>query len=92
MKMIREKIAKVLTYVYAVGIAVSLFAGAFSVLGFLAALAIGGDVAAQICNFISKSFYPVIVYMSSISILVGLLKMYVTGEKSLVPPKKKFKQ
>lgn len=89
MKNFRERFAKILTYVYAVGIAVSLFAGALSALGFLAALVIGGDIAAEICNFISKSFYPVIVYMSSISILVGLLKMYVAGEKSLVPPKKK---
>ncbi|MBQ9163112.1 MAG: hypothetical protein IJX74_07570 [Clostridia bacterium] len=89
MKQFREKAAKVLSYVYGIGIAVALFAGALSVLGYVVAMIAGGDTAAQICKFIYKDFYPVIVYLSSITILLGLLKMYVAGEKSLVPPKKK---
>ena len=89
MKQIREISAKILSYVYGIGIAVSLFAGALSVIGYVAALIIGGETAAEICKFIYKDFYPVIIYMASISILVGLVKMYVAGEKSLVPPKKK---
>jgi hypothetical protein len=89
MKKFRETTAKILSYVYGIGIAVSLFAGALSVIGYVAALIIGGDTAGEICKFIYKDFYPVIIYMSSISILIGLVKMYVAGEKSLVPPKKK---
>lgn len=89
MKKFRENTAKVLSYVYAIGIAVALFAGALSVFGYIAALIIGGETAAEICVFIYKKFYPVIIYISSISILLGLVKMYIAGEKSLVPPKKK---
>jgi hypothetical protein len=89
MKKIRERTAKILTYIYAMGISVTLFAGAISVFGYIAAIIVGGEIASQICNFIYNDFYPIIVYSSSISILVGLLKMYVSGEKSLVPPKKK---
>lgn len=89
MKSFREKLAKVLSYVYAIGIAVSLFAGALSVIGFAAAMIAGGDTAAKICKFIYKDFYPIIVYIASVSILTGLVKMYVAGEKSLVPPKRK---
>jgi hypothetical protein len=92
MKKFREKLAKILTYVYAVGIAVSLFVGAITAIGYVAALIIGGDTAAAICNFIYKDVYPIIIYISSISILIGLVKMYVAGEKSLVPPKKAKKQ
>ena len=92
MKKFRESTAKVLTYVYASGIAVALFAGALSVFAYIAALIIGGDEAAKICSFVYKDFYPVIIYMSSISILIGLVKMYVAGEKSLVPPKRKKQQ
>ena len=91
MKKIREKTAKVLSYVYAIGIAVALFAGALSVFGYLAALIIGGETAVEICDFIYKDYYPVIIYISSISILLGLVKMYLSGEKSLVPPKKSKK-
>ena len=89
MKKFRETTAKILSYVYGIGIAVSLFAGALSVLGYVAALIIGGETAAEICTFIYKEFYPIIIYLASISILTGLVKMYVAGEKSLVPPKKK---
>ena len=89
MKNIRENIAKVLSYVYGIGIAVALFVGAFSFFGYVAAIIIGGDTAAKICQFIYKELYPEIIYLSSVSVLIGLVKMYVAGEKSLVPPKKK---
>lgn len=89
MKNFREKTAKILSYIYAIGITVALFAGALSFLGYIAAMIIGGDTATDICTFIYKQIYPVIIYLSSCSVLVGLVKMYVAGEKSLVPPKKK---
>ena len=89
MSKFREKLAKVLTYVYATGIALALFLGALSAFGYVAAIIIGGKTAADICNFIYKDFYPHIIYLSSVSILIGLVKMYVAGQKALVPPKKK---
>ncbi len=92
MKSVREKAAKILTYVYASGIAIALFAGAISSIAYLVAMVIGGDTAAEICRFTYKDFYPVIIYISSVSILIGLLKMYISGEKSLVPTKKNKKQ
>ena len=91
MKEFRTKLATVLAYIYAIGIAVALFAGALSFLGYVAAIIIGGPVATQICAFIYKQVYPVLFYLSSGSVLLGLLKMYVAGEKTMVPtsPKKK---
>ncbi len=89
MKNFREKTAKGLSYIYAIGITVALFAGALSFFGYVAAMIIGGDTATDICTFIYKQIYPVIIYLSSCSVLIGLVKMYVAGEKSLVPPKKK---
>lgn len=84
-----ENTAKVLSYIYGVGIAVALFVGAFSFFGYVAAIIIGGDTAAEICHFIYKQLYPIIIYLSSVTVLIGLVKMYVAGEKSLVPPPKK---
>ena len=89
MKNFREKCATVLSYVYAVGISISFFVGGVSVLGFVVAIIAGGQTAVDICDFIYKGVYLVIVYMSSVSVLLGLLKMYVAGEKSMVPPKKR---
>lgn len=91
MKKFRENTAKILSYIYGIGIAVALFVGAFSAIGYIVAIIIGGDTAANICEFIYKKIYPVIIYISSISVLLGLVKMYVAGEKSLVPPKKRAK-
>lgn len=89
MKEFREKTAKILAYVYGAGIAVALFAGALSFLGYVAALIIGGQTATDICVFIYKKVYPVLFYISSCSVLVGLLKMYIAGEKTMVPSQKK---
>lgn len=88
MKKFREKLGKVLAYIYATGIALSLFVGALSLLGYVVALIIGGQTATDICVFIYKTIYPVLFKVSSISVLIGLVKMYVVGEKTMVPNKK----
>ena len=89
MKQFRMKTAKVLSYLYGVGITVALFAGALSFLGYVAAMIVGGETATAICVFIYKKVYPILFYISSVSVLLGLLKMYVVGEKTMVPSKKK---
>lgn len=89
MKDFRAKLAKVLSYIYAVGILVALSAGALSFLGYLAAIIIGGPTATEICVIIYKKVYPILFYISSGSVLLGLIKMYVAGEKTMVPNKKK---
>ena len=89
MKAFREKTAKILAYIYGTGIFVALFTGALSFFGYVAALIIGGQTATDICVFIYKKIYPVLFYISSGSVLLGLLKMYVAGEKTMVPTKKK---
>lgn len=87
----RTKLAKILAYIYGTGIAVALFAGAFSFFGYVVAIIIGGPTATEICAFIYKKIYPILFYLSSGSVLLGLVKMYVAGEKTMVPnnPKKK---
>ncbi len=78
--------------VFGYGVMITLFAGGLTFFGYVAALIIGGDTAAAICNFISKSFNPVIIYASSIVVLLGLLCMYLSGEKSLTPETKHIKE
>lgn len=89
MKQLKAKVAKVLSHIYAIGILTALSAGALSFLGYLMAIVIGGPTATEICVFIYKKIYPILFYLSSGSVLLGLLKMYVAGEKTMVPNKKK---
>lgn len=89
MKNITKKISSVLRTVFGYGIMICLFAGGLTFFGYIAALIIGGDTAAEICKFIYKSFFPVIIKTSNILVILGLLGMYLNGEMSLTISKKK---
>ena len=85
----RKKVADIMGYIYGTGILLAFFAGTLSVVGYIVAFAVGGETATEICVFIYKKFYPILFSFSSVVVLFGLVKMYVAGEKSLVPKKKK---
>ena len=88
MKNLRKKIADILSLIYGIGVMVALFAGGASFLGYLAAFIIGGETATEICVFIYKTIYPILFYFASSVAILGLIKMYVAGEKSMVPGNK----
>ena len=83
MKNMINKTIKVIDSVYGWGIMVSLFLGGLSILGFLAAFIIGGDISVEITTFIYKSFFRVIIYATNVIVILGLIGMYLKGEKSL---------
>ena len=89
MKEMCKKISAVLRVVFGYGIMICLFAGGLTFFGYLAALIIGGDTAALICEIIYKKIVPVMIYASTILVLFGLVTMYLAGEKALTPSKRK---
>ncbi len=89
MKNICKKISNVLRVVFGYGILVALFVGGLTFFGYVAALIIGGDVAAAICAFIYKTIVPPMIKVSTISVLLGLVVMYLNGEVALTASKKK---
>ncbi len=92
MKKIVDKITAILRTVFGYGILIGLFAGGLTFFGFVTALIIGGDTGALICRFIHKEIFPVIVYGTSIMVLLGLLVMYLSGETALTVQAKKKKR
>ena len=88
MKNIARKIAAVLKVVFGYGIMICLFAGGAMFLGYLAALIIGGQTAATICAFIYEQITPIVIKASTILVLLGLVIMYLTGDKALTADKK----
>ena len=88
-KSILNKTAKVLSVIFGIGITVSLFAGGLTFFGYLAALIIGGETATEICTFLYKTVFPVIIMISTSSVLLGLVIMYLKGEVALTSEKKK---
>ena len=78
-----KKVSDKLKLIFGYGIMISLFTGSLTFFGYLIALIIGGDTAALICEIIYKKIFPVITYVSTLTILLGLLTMYLAGEKAL---------
>ena len=68
---------------------ITLLVGGLTFFGYVAALIIGGDIAAQICTFIYKTIIPIMVYASTIMVLFGLVAMYLAGEFALTANIKK---
>lgn len=89
MKHILKKIAEITGLIYGYGIMLSLILGGLTFFGYVIALILGGSSAAAICHFIYKVLYPVLVYGSSLTVLLGLLTMYLKGEKALSSSDKK---
>lgn len=89
MKNFLKKIADKLQLIFGYGILLCLFVGGLTFFGYLAAFIIGGETAVIICEFIYKIIFPIIIKASTIFVLLGLVIMYLTGEKSLDVGKKK---
>lgn len=88
MKNISNKISAVLRTVFGYGIMLCLFGGGLTFFGYLAAIIIGGETAALICEVIYKTILPVIVYAATSLVMLGLLAMYLSGEVALTGRKK----
>ena len=88
MKETMKKLSDALKLVFGCGILFTLFAGGMTFFGYLAALILGGDAAAVICEVIYKKIIPVIVYATSCLVVLGLISMYLAGEKALTPSTK----
>ncbi|MBQ3081239.1 MAG: hypothetical protein IJC49_02165 [Clostridia bacterium] len=89
MKEIAKKISSVLRTIFGYGIMLCLFAGGLTFFGYLAAMIIGGETATDICTFIYKEVIPIIIYASTVFVLIGLAVMYLNGETALTSSKKK---
>ena len=88
MKEFSKKLSAVLKNIFGYGIMICLFAGGMTFLGYVAALIIGGDVAVKICFVIYTQIIPVVVYVTSVLVMLGLLAMYLNGEMALTAKKK----
>ena len=88
MKEFMKKISAFIKEIFGWGIMICLFAGGITFFGYLAALIIGGNTAVMICSYIYDKFIPVVVYLTSILVLLGLAAMYMGGETALSAKKK----
>ena len=85
----KEKIVKILSTIFGYGIMITLFAGGLSFFGYMAALCIGGETATKICTFIYKQYFPIVFIVTALLILLGLIRIYISGEHTFTANMKK---
>lgn len=85
----KKKLVSILDTVFGGGICICLFAGGLTFFGFVAALVIGGETATSICLFLQKKVFYWIIAAGSLLTLLGLVRIYLTGDHSLRLEKKK---
>ncbi len=73
----REKIFKILNKIYGALLLVSFFAGLLPLFAFIAAIAIGGSTGEQISLFFYNEYYPYVIAIAAVSVIVGLVAMYI---------------
>ena len=88
MKEVMKKITEKLKIIFGYGIMLTLFVGGLTFFGYLAALIIGGDTAALICEVIYKQIVPVMIKTTTILVMFGLVTMYLAGEMALTANKR----
>ena len=79
-----KKVSDILKKIYGYGVVVALFLGGATVLGYIAALIIGGETAMAICTFIYKKLFVWLIIGADIDVLLGLVAMYLAKEKSMI--------
>ena len=87
MKNFFKKLSTILRKVFGWGVLVCVLIGGLTFFGYVAALCIGGSVAAEICRFISKGLMPIVIKTSSALILLGVVSMYLNNESPLTTKK-----
>ena len=87
----RKKIYGVLNKIYGIMMTVSFFAGFLPLFPFVFAIIIGGDIGEDISTFLYKQYYPWVIVVGSVSIIIGLIAMYVGKQEGLTVKKNNSK-
>ena len=78
-----KKTASLLLTVFSTGILLCLFAGGLSIIGYIIALIIGGELASDICSFVYTLYLPWVIKFTSFFAGIGLLAMYLSKKHTL---------
>ena len=73
----REKLYNGLNKAYGVVMSVAFFGGIIPLPFFLAALVIGGSVGENMTVFFYNDFYPWVIALASVAVVIGTIAMYI---------------
>lgn len=79
----REKIYVVLKKLYGITMTISFFGGVIPLAPFIMAMLFGGTTGETIALWLYHQYYPWIIALASIAVIVGLIAMYVNKQEAL---------
>lgn len=80
-------VTDIILTIFSIGVTLCLFAGGLALVGFLVALCIGGETAANLSVFIHKTYFPWVITFTSVFVAFGLVGMYL--KKACEPKREK---
>ena len=87
----REKLYKILNKIYGLTLFIAFFAGLLPIIPFVIAIIIGGSTGETISLFLYKQYYPCVIALSAIAVIIGWVAMYVGGKDTGFIKKNKSK-
>ena len=79
----RKKIYDVLSRIYGLTMSIAFWGGLLPLVPFLIAICAGGTAGESIALFLYKQFYPWVIALASISVIIGLIAMYIGKVEAL---------
>ena len=79
----KDKLYNLFTRIYGISMLVAFFIGFIPVIPFIIAIIIGGPTGESISLFLYNKVYPLAFIIASFAVVIGLIAMYIRGEKSL---------
>lgn len=79
----RQKIYNIIHKIYGILMTISFFAGIVPIIPYVIALIIGGETGQAIAQFLYNDYYKWVILGASVSVLIGLIGLYVSGEEGL---------
>lgn len=73
----RKKVFDVLNKIYGVLMTISFFGGFLPLIPFIVALTIGGEAGEKISVFLYEQYFPWVIIIGSVALIVGLIAMYI---------------
>ena len=82
----REKIEEFLKKLYGITMTIAFFGGVLPLIPFIVAMIIGGGAGGTgetIAVWLYKQYYPWVIALASIAVIIGLISMYVGRKEAL---------
>ena len=79
----RDKIYNVTSKIYAIVISIAFWGGLLPLIPFIVAICIGGQTGEAISLFLYNQYYPWVIALASIAVIIGLIGMYIGGKEAL---------